>query len=54
MSELEAIKVCLFGKNLMPNAPRNLHAFPFKGNDPLIIENTPNLYIVGNTDTFSQ
>lgn len=54
MDETEAMKLCLFGKNLMPNAPRNISAYPFKGADPLIIDKTPNLYIVGNTEKFSQ
>jgi DNA polymerase II small subunit/DNA polymerase delta subunit B len=39
---------------MMPNAPRNLLAYPFRSEDKLLIKNVPNLFISGNSEKFLQ
>ncbi|ORX57896.1 hypothetical protein BCR36DRAFT_580462 [Piromyces finnis] len=41
-------------QHLVPTAPDTLPSYPFKDNDPFVIESLPNVYFIGNQNKFAQ
>merc|ERR1712079_950093 len=50
---LEIMEGQLRTRNLCPTAPDTLGCFPFKAEDPFILDTTPHLYFVGNQERFA-
>lgn len=49
----EAAEYILNCGHLAPTAPHTLKYFPFQQKDPLVLENAPEYFIVGNSDELS-
>jgi DNA polymerase delta subunit 2 len=49
---LDLLKLTLDMRHLCPTAPDTLRTFPFRENDPFVIERAPDVYFAGNQDSF--
>jgi len=52
MSSLEALETSLKLNHIAPTGPDSLPTFPFKDNDPFVVEQTPHVYFAGNCEEF--
>jgi DNA polymerase delta subunit 2 len=51
---LEIMEDLLMLNHLSPTSPDTVNTYPFIDNDPLIIEESPNVFFVGNQSSFDQ
>ena len=51
---MEAMKLTLTGRHLVPTAPHTLHSYPFMNNDPMVLSELPDVYLCGNADEFEE
>ena len=51
---LKAMRLTLEARHLAPTAPDTLPCPSFKSRDPLLLESSPNVYVIGGTNTFQQ
>ena len=51
---MTALRKTLLWRHLAPTAPDTLGCYPFLDRDPFVMETTPDLYFVGNSDRFEQ
>ena len=48
------MKYSLYYQNLAPTAAHTLNSYPFTKKDPLLMQATPDLYLCGNSESFSE
>jgi len=51
-NEMECLEISLKSRNIAPTAPDTLSCFPFKMNDPFIINDCPHVYFAGNASKY--
>lgn len=51
---LDLIEYCLRWQNIIPSAPDTICSYPFKENDPFILNEWPHVYVVGNQPHFGE
>ena len=52
MTEIECLELTLRSRNVTPTAPDTLTCFPYRQNDPFLIEKCPNIYFVGSRNKY--
>jgi DNA polymerase delta subunit 2 len=52
-SDLELLELTLRARNIAPTAPDTLACYPFKKNDPFILNSCPHVYFAANTAKYS-
>eukprot|EP00483_Globobulimina_turgida_P004499 UN04508 len=52
LNMIECMELSLRSRVIAPTAPDTLSCFPFRNNDPFVINQCPHIYFSGNNDQF--